>query len=165
MTTQTALVEDAIRRGEEVDPSALVTAQAADRRAELRLEGEAIASRDASAAARKAAIDTVLDEVAAADADPRLAELKSTIGPLISELIERAARRSAAVVDATNRLRALDAIGGHGRQAEAWTGQLIDTRDKSKPINFLTSSPLDCVIGVLGACLPQEIRVGLRNAF
>jgi hypothetical protein len=164
MTTQTSIVEAAIRRGDNVDPAALVTAQAADRLTELRLEGEAIANRDARAVARKAEIDAILDAVAVANADPRLAELQTILVPLLGELIERAAIRSTAINDATNHLRALDAIGGRSRSAEAWTGQLTDTRNQAEHVNYLTSSATDCVIGVL-QCLPQDIRVGLRQAF
>jgi hypothetical protein len=160
----TAELEATVRAGGDVSTAELLAAQAADRLAELRLEGEAVANRDARAVARKVEIDAILDAVAVANADPRLAELQTILVSLLGELIERAAIRSTAIVDATNHLRALDAIGGRSRSAEAWTGQLIDTRNQAAPVNYLTSSPLDCVIGVL-QCLPQDIRVGLRQAF
>jgi hypothetical protein len=159
----TAELEATVRAGGDVSTAELLAAQAADRLAELRLEGEAIANRDARAVARKAEIDAILDAVAVANADPRLAELQTILVPLLGELIERAAIRSTAINDASNQLRALDAIGGNG-PAQAWTGQLIDTRNQAAPVNYLTSSATDCVIGVL-QCLPQDIRVGLRQAF
>ena len=161
--TETARLEDAIRAGEHVEIADLIAAGAADRHAELVAEGALNAERDRLAAERLAEIDSILDGVADADNDPRLAELHAVVGPLIVELIERADARANVINAASNRLRFLDAIGGNTRPAEAWTGSLTDKRDPRWPRNYITGSSLDAVVAVLRSSLPEAIKVGLRG--
>ena len=163
--SMTETIEQAIRAGETVEPGALAAAVEADRTAALAAEGAADRVRDSRAAERAAEIDRIFDEVAAADVDPRLVELEAMLPALLAELAERAGTRSNTINDATNRLIGLDAVGGSGQPATAWRGCLVDQRIPRAAVNYLTSSPVERVLGVLVAGLGQDIRVGIRGSF